>query len=617
MRFKGYIIFILCAWMLVSCGKKECSKLEKALQLSGDHRAELEKVLDYFSQRPEDSLKLKSAVFLIENMPGHWGPDSNSIHSYKVGIDSIPGLSFEERKILLNLPSKYTEFCPTMVKTEDIHTIKAEDLIRHISKVCGLKDSCTWLKDLEFEAFCEYLLPYRIENEWAEFSPDTLDNELIAAITYALRNYDDCQHSPYSISTYIQRENAFRMPHNLKDTLFSKLIYDWENQNKMSVIRLRRLGIPVALDYIPIQRPDEKTNHWYIVIDSHIIPKSLYKIEESCTGKVYRRTFSANPLPVTDSNEFVPPFFRDPFQKDITDLYLHTTDLKLSLTVPQQIKYAYLAMYNGKEWHPIAYSKANKGECLFAKLGKDCVYLPICYPAGRMEPLAPPFILRSSGKIAPLTAPADSIVTLNVERLRPHASKNEYYNELLVNSYFECADNKNFTNPDTAFIIKKPPYYKFETIYPLREMKKRYWRLKIPLRYCYLAELHFLNPAGEQLKGQYVAKDTNRAGVLTDNDPLTYKGIWTDFGIDFGKPVNVGSIRYMLSNDGYNIWPGNEYELLYFQDGEWRSAGKQEAEKQEIIFNDVPANRLYQILDKTNGKPGNPFTWENGRVRFW
>lgn len=617
MRFKGYIILMLCGRTLVSCGVKECSKLEKALQLSGDHRPELEKVLHYFSQRPEDSLKLKSAVFLIENMPGHWGPDSSSIHSYKIRIDTIPGLSFEERKILLDQPSKYPELCPDLIKAEDIRTIKAKDLIRHISNVCGLKDSCSWLKNLDFNDFCEYLLPYRIGNEWAEFSSDTLDHKLSEAIAYALRNYDDCQCSPYCISTFIQRENAFKISNRLRDTVFSKLLYNLENQNKISVIRLRLMGIPVASDYTPIRRPNEKTNHWYITLDSRLIPKSLDKIEESGTGKVYRQTFSANPLPVGDSNEFVPPFFRNPFQKDITDLYLHTTDLGLALKMPQNLHYAYLAMYDGEEWHPIAFSKANKGKCLFTKLGKDCVYLPVCYPGGRMYSLAPPFILCSTGNIIPLTAPADSVITLHLERLSPYASGNSYYNELLVNTYFEGADNKNFENPDTAFIIKSPPYYSLQTIYPIRKIEKRYWQLKLPLRYCDLSELHFLDSAGEQLHGKYIAKDTNWMGVLTDNDPLTHKGIWTNTGIDFGKPVHVAAIRYMLNNDGYNVWPGNEYELLYFEEGEWHSAGKQKAQKQVITFSDIPANRLYQLLNKTNGKNGYPFTWENGRIRFW
>lgn len=617
MRHKGYVVFMLCGWLLTGCGEKECSKLERALALSGDHRAELEKVLEHFSQRPEDSLQLKSAVFLIENMPGHRGPDSSSIRRYKARIDTLPELSYEERKILLGLPSKHPELCPDMAEAEDIHTIKAEDLIRHISRICRMKDSCTWLRHLDFDLFCEYLLPYRIENEWLEFPPDTLPSDLAETMAYANRYYDDCQHSPYSMCSFIQRESSFAIKYHVKDSTFSKLIYSWVNKNKMNAIRLRRLGIPLALDYVPILRPNEQANYWYIPIDARIIPKSNYKIEGISTGKVYRQTFSYNPAPVVDSHEVVPPFFRNPFQKDVTDLYLHTADVELSLSLPQGVRYAYLAMYDGKAWCPVAYSEAKGGICRFSKLGKDCVYLPVCYPSEQMQPLAPPFILRSNGEMTPLIVARDSTIAIQAERLCAYVNSSNYYNENMVNSYFECSDDKSFKNSDTVYVITKPPHYRLETIHPSPKLKKRYWRLMLSHGYCVLSELHYLNAEGEELKGEYRAGNTTNLNWLTDNDPETSRSFYVSLGTDFGKPVQVATIRYMSSNDGYNIWPGNEYELFYFRDGEWHSAGRQKAEATAITFRDVPANTLYQIIDNTNRKQGSPFVLEKGRVRFF
>ena len=57
-----------------SCSDKKKEKpigsfLETALQQAGDNRAELEKVLNYYSVNASDSLKYKAACFLIENMP--------------------------------------------------------------------------------------------------------------------------------------------------------------------------------------------------------------------------------------------------------------------------------------------------------------------------------------------------------------------------------------------------------------------------------------------------------------------------------------------------------------------------------------------------------------------
>ena len=75
MKRSIYIAFLF--WLAVSCtaGKMDDSPLEQALQAAGENREALEKVLAHYSQDPADSLKLQAAIFLIENMPGHyyWG----------------------------------------------------------------------------------------------------------------------------------------------------------------------------------------------------------------------------------------------------------------------------------------------------------------------------------------------------------------------------------------------------------------------------------------------------------------------------------------------------------------------------------------------------------------
>lgn len=62
-----YICIIFLATL--SCQTRN-EALETALQLAGENRSELEKVLDHYSRTPADSLKLRAAEFLIANMPG-------------------------------------------------------------------------------------------------------------------------------------------------------------------------------------------------------------------------------------------------------------------------------------------------------------------------------------------------------------------------------------------------------------------------------------------------------------------------------------------------------------------------------------------------------------------
>ena len=56
-----------CLCLLVACQKSD--RLQVALTHAGENRMELEKVLHYYE---DDTLKLRAAKFLIENMPYHF-----------------------------------------------------------------------------------------------------------------------------------------------------------------------------------------------------------------------------------------------------------------------------------------------------------------------------------------------------------------------------------------------------------------------------------------------------------------------------------------------------------------------------------------------------------------
>ncbi|RLC46275.1 MAG: hypothetical protein DRI23_12555 [Candidatus Cloacimonadota bacterium] len=61
---------------------------------------------------------------------------------------------------------------------------------------------------------------------------------------------------------------------------------------------------------------------------------------------------------------------------------------------------------------------------------------------------------------------------------------------------------------------------------------------------------------------------------------------------------------------------GSEYELFYWQD-EWQSAGKQVATSEPMIFTDIPADRLYWLVQTDSRKEERIFTYENGKQIWW
>lgn len=162
---KNAILFVLFL-LFYSCSGR--SNLERALALSGNNRIELEKVLEHYRQNPSDSLKLKAAKFLIENMDAHYFFTSTELDNYYRDLDSIFSLNktydeitFEQDSLLglLQLPPSQGQF------VSDLHSISSDFLIDNIDRAFNGWDS-NHTKDLSFEGFCEFLLPYKSDKEY-------------------------------------------------------------------------------------------------------------------------------------------------------------------------------------------------------------------------------------------------------------------------------------------------------------------------------------------------------------------------------------------------------------------------------------------------------------------
>ena len=159
---KGCILFILLLSFLFSCSSSD-TVLEEALERSGSNRSELEKVLFHYEN---DALKLRAAHFLIENMPGHYTWDSPQLAVYRAKMDSAyPVMSSVVKRVVYSIPWHNNFTMDACHRVEDIRVVKGDYLIRHIDNAVAMWQTCPWLKDLSFEDFCEYLLPYRLGDE--------------------------------------------------------------------------------------------------------------------------------------------------------------------------------------------------------------------------------------------------------------------------------------------------------------------------------------------------------------------------------------------------------------------------------------------------------------------
>lgn len=85
------LLFIIPLFFIASCSK-HTKRAEQVLKQAGENRSELETVLDYYNQKPSDSLKYKAACFLIENMAYHYSYDTTPLYKYRPVIERIRDL---------------------------------------------------------------------------------------------------------------------------------------------------------------------------------------------------------------------------------------------------------------------------------------------------------------------------------------------------------------------------------------------------------------------------------------------------------------------------------------------------------------------------------------------
>ena len=124
--WKNLLGWMAPALLAASCGLSHPDRLETALELAGDNRAELEQVLRHYA---DDSLKREAARFLIENMPYHYSLRGAPIDTLQAAFKQFHDSGFYNKKrfsCLRPFPHK------NLSRFSDLRTITADYLIENI-----------------------------------------------------------------------------------------------------------------------------------------------------------------------------------------------------------------------------------------------------------------------------------------------------------------------------------------------------------------------------------------------------------------------------------------------------------------------------------------------------
>lgn len=604
-----YIILVL----LFSCSPEE-TKLEKALQLAGNNRPELEKILHHYSRTASDSLKLKAAEFLIENMPGHYTLADKFVQEYRRQIHEDSTASYYAKKTFDILLGVILNIDNSTIKKEDIQHISADFLISHIDASFKLLQNYSWLEDIPFDIFLDYLLPYRLENE----EPDLWRDSLFVPqqILDLVAHNDEIKYS-FAVKRSLKLP---RTQTKLTNSFISKILgtnytsRDCSNLARREVFESRVLGIPCALDYVPAYANRNGEHYW-----STLVGEEELKIQQHRkVPKIYRYTFSHNPVAKPNREEYIPELFQNPFIKDVTDQFLQTVNLVIPIknTPNRRKNHVYLCVFNNLEWQPISIGKQKNGKARFQNIGKNILYLPTYYRSKRIASLNYPFILDKRGNVKYLIPDTLEQQSIRLYRKYPFKSELVEFHKIFPHIVIDACQDRSFL--DTAFITQLDSsniHYASKKIHT--QERFRFWRLSMisPRQTPQFAELIFFDPEGQVLKGRVESKF--QEGF--DDNPLTNVTMdkSMEIIIDFGEPVEVARVICLPRGDGNGIYSGNEYELYYHDLNGWCSLGRKTASDCYIEYDNIPSGALLWLRNLTSGMEERAFTLENGEIRFW
>ena len=436
---KNYLFFVAISLIVFSCKQYSNTHLvpndvQLVLDSAKQNRVELEKVIRHYKDK-RDELKLKAAYFLIGNMEGQYYSKAKLVDTSGARVD-FSVLDYSNYKTMVAGWDSIEGLIGTIDYTRDtiifdIENIKADYLIENIDLAFEAWKN-PWAKQLSFEEFCEYILPYRSSNEPIENWRKRLYDRY-AWLEDSLINKDDpieaCEKINSEIKSWFRFDSRFyRHPTDLSvSQMFEYEMGRCEDMTNLAIYAMRSQGVAVMSDYTPAW-PNTGNNHAWnatltkegkvVIFMGGLANPYDYKLGNK-KAKVYRKTFSQqkNSLAmIAPDDEQIPAWLSGSHYIDVTKDYIDAVNIELQLTRerPDRVNYAYLYVFNSGEWKAIHWGVLDSNNiAIYSDMGKDIAYLPCYYKNGKYIVAANQFILTEDGKVEENRA--DTVNTMSID----------------------------------------------------------------------------------------------------------------------------------------------------------------------------------------------------------
>lgn len=644
-------------WIIISkvISKEEpISSLEIALSIAKDNRVELEKVLTYYQQNSADSLKYKAACFLIENMPYHSYIYGKQIEEYKAYYAWLKDSHGKTPEYVVDSVKQTFGPIERLERKFDLLEIDSTYLCNNIEWAFKVWCEQPWGKNISFDMFCEYLLPYRIGDEpltyWREIyynkynsildslrMSDSLDKEdPVVAANYLIDRLPDKSQYHTSVVPYPFGNIGPEYVHYMSGTC--------RERTDFGAYILRALGIPCTIDFLPVCSRVNAGHFWLTCWNkdgedyktefpgNFVLTRKEWWYWWEDASKIYRRTYSLNRELYSEMSQLTTdlyPFWRVPHFVDVS--YTYARHYKEILQIPSskiysknvEGKIAYLCMSNRDKWIPVDWTKYDAKNMCFKDIRKGSIMRVAVYEKGELTFVTDPFYIDK--KTNDLYFYSCSEEKQDVVLFAKYTLDEEnIFRDRMISGIFEGSNQADFLNCDTLYVIQRKPFRLNTSVQCWSNKKYRYVRYKgQDWTHCNIAEIALYSsndtiplngyvigtPGCFQKDGSHEYTNVFDGKTWTSFDYIENSGGWV--GIDFGEPRCIDRIVYTPRNRDNYIRPGDTFELFYCDDT-WKSAGVQRACSDSLVYKGVPRNALLLLCNHTQGVQERIFAYENG-----
>lgn len=276
-----------------------------------------------------------------------------------------------------------------------------------------------WAKDISFNDFCRYILPYRAQTEEVSHLRKEIMERFVPILDSAnvKTPFEACTILNEHLKGIMKYGDTALPFYPTIDETYRFGISQCEGLCNLGAFIMRACGIPVAVEQTIWTKMDLGHN-WCAVLDNGKFysfgpgenhPKDhariFTEIRHLHPAKVYRLHFDPDFTKTEINDDGYITDLKNPLKYDVTDEYLDkTTEIKVVIDRKNKKKkksnQIYLCAYNHYEWCPIAIGYRKDSIGYFGNVVGDNIFIVADSPEkGELQIITAPFYVSKDGKI--------------------------------------------------------------------------------------------------------------------------------------------------------------------------------------------------------------------------